>query len=223
MQGGGFDLELNENGKFQAQAIAEALRDIPLGVLASSHLLRAKQTADHIYQQQQQHSLPHRMILSGFGEMRFGEFEGLALRGPECTKEITQTYQYYNDRMKQDKSIAWPKGGESLQDVEQRAVQALREILQYSSDKDDDSGAAIQHLGIVAHGRTINILLATLLSQDCRLFTHYHQRNCCVNVLDYDMESDVYTSHLLNHVVVDPEHIDTLPPSTTMTAIDASK
>jgi broad specificity phosphatase PhoE len=123
--------------------------------------------------------------------------------------------------MKQDKSVAWPKGGESLQDVEQRAVQALREILHYSLD--DDSGAAMQHLGIVAHGRTINILLATLLSQDCRLFTHYHQRNCCVNVLDYDVESDVFTSHLLNHVVVDPEHMDTLPPSTTMTTVDASK
>jgi broad specificity phosphatase PhoE len=222
MQGGGFDLELNENGAFQARAVAEALRDVPLGVLASSHLLRAKQTADHIFQQQRQPHLPHRMVLSGFGEMRFGEFEGLALRGPECTKEINQKYQEYNDQMKQDKSIPWPDGGESLQDVEQRAVQALRQILHFTTAAAaSDESASMQHLGIVAHGRTINILLASLLDQDCRSFTHYHQRNCCVNVLDYDMESDVFTSRLLNHVVVGPEHVDTLPPS-SIAAKDAS-
>ena len=192
MQGGGFDLALNEAGHRQAALLAQEFADVPLGFLVSSHLQRARQTADAL-QARQPSSTRRLPDLEGLGEMRFGEFEGLALRGPHCTKEITERFQYYNDGMKRDKDVAWPGGGESLAQVEARAVGAVRRILQLVDDKHkDDTAESTQpqsssdFIGIVAHGRTLNILLASLLGEerDARLFAKYRQRNCGVNVLD---------------------------------------
>jgi len=199
MQGGGFDLELNANGRDQAARLAQELSNIRLDVVASSHLQRARATADAIVQQQQQQcqdssssASPARVVLAGLGEMRFGEFEGRALRGPECTKEITEQFQDVNNRMKRDPHVRWPNGGESLAEVEARSVAALNEILELYRDSS-------RSIGIVAHGRTINIMLASLLEKDCRNFSKYRQRNCCINVLDVSLPSLEYKSVILNY------------------------
>jgi broad specificity phosphatase PhoE len=172
MQGGGFDIELNDAGKLQAEKVAKELTDIPFGVVASSHLVRAKATAAAILAQ---HETAKSMVLSGFGEMRFGTFEGLSLRGPLCTKEITQKFQRLNDEMKLDKQVCWPEG-ESIAEVETRARAALQEIL--------DMGHS--YVCVVAHGRTNNILLASLLEGNGQFFFKFHQGNCCINVVDVD-------------------------------------
>jgi broad specificity phosphatase PhoE len=49
IQGGGFDIPLNNNGKLQALKAAEFLKDVPFDLIASSSLSRAKETADIIY------------------------------------------------------------------------------------------------------------------------------------------------------------------------------
>ena len=94
IQGGGYDVPLNDNGRDQAVRAARALRDIPLDVVASSSLSRAKETADIVWEQQQQQrqqqhrgsgsgctktntKKPLRIVDPGFNEMRFGVFEGL--------------------------------------------------------------------------------------------------------------------------------------------------
>ena len=55
IQGGGFDIPLNENGKLQALKAAEFLKDVPFDLIASSSLSRAKETADIIYNHQVAH------------------------------------------------------------------------------------------------------------------------------------------------------------------------
>lgn len=186
VQGGGYDLDLNANGQQQAQLLAQELADIPLDVIASSHLKRAQQTADIVHEHQ--HRDATRLILDGFGEMRFGEYEGVALRGPNSNEEITQRYKEHNERMKLDGTISWP-GGESPVMVETRMIAALNQILEDYTDA--------SYIGIVAHGRAINIMLASLLENDCRLFARFHQVNCCINVLDVSPERR-YKSLVLN-------------------------
>lgn len=192
MQGGGFDIELNPSGLRQAQQVADELAPFSLGIVASSHLLRARHTADAIAAH---HPSAPRVILTGLGEMRFGEFEGLALRGPECTKEIMDRFLQINQAMKQDPNVRWPgKDGESLAEVEERSVAALKEIL---AMKD---GAIANHpnIAVVAHGRTINIMLASLLEKDCRKFSKFRQRNCSINVLDVSPSME-YKSLILDY------------------------
>jgi broad specificity phosphatase PhoE len=197
IQGGGYDLELNENGLIQAKIVADELSSIPLTVVASSHLRRAHQTADCIHCH---HDGAKRVVLEGLGEMRFGSFEGLALRGPDCTNEITQSFQSLNNGMKLDASVAWPDGGESPAEVERRAKIAIQTILETHST------TLGSHVCIVAHGRTINILLASLLESDPRLFSKFHQQNCSINVLDVVCDNGTmsFEDILLNY----HDHID---------------
>ena len=195
LQGGGFDIELNKNGTRQALQAAEELAPTSmgapsLGIVASSQLLRARYTADAIAAK---HPSAQRVILAGLGEMRFGDFEGLALRGPECTKERMDRFLQINNAMKQDPNVRWPgKDGESLAEVEERSVSALNEILAMNE------AANNQYIGVVAHGRTINIMLASLLEKDCRLFSKFRQRNCSINVLDVSPSME-YKSLILNY------------------------
>mmetsp|Transcript_26561 Transcript_26561/g.73014 ORF Transcript_26561/g.73014 Transcript_26561/m.73014 type:complete len:388 (-) Transcript_26561:141-1304(-) len=98
IQGGGFDVPLNETGKLQARQTAKALEGIPLDVVASSSMSRAKETADilmetilagnnnnnnnngssnHNNNGSSNHRLIRRFVDSGFDEMKFGALEGL--------------------------------------------------------------------------------------------------------------------------------------------------
>ena len=203
MQGGGFDIALNANGRQQAQQVADALAAAtPIHVMASSHLQRARVTAETIWKAQQEKQEQHLLddtipyqstpisTYTGFGEMRFGTFEGLSLRGPDCTPETTRSFQEINNRMKQDKTVAWPEG-ESTEDVEHRARAALDQVLSRTL-----SG---QTACVVAHGRTNNILLASLLKGDGQYFYEFHQENCCINVLDQTITNGSFEPVLINY------------------------
>jgi len=186
-QGGGFDIELNQVGRRQAEIVADELDGIPLDVIASSHLKRSRQTADIV------HSLHHsdakRVVMRGFGEMRFGEFEGYAIRGPLCTPERKAYYLGVAATLRESADTKWPGGGESTRDVETRGRLALQQLL-------NDTQA--QHIAIVAHGRFNKIMLSSLLYQDSTKHQDITQGNTCVNVLDF--EGDECTSQLLNYV-----------------------
>jgi len=199
MQGGGFDIPLNDNGLQQAQLMAQELQGVHFDVIASSHLQRARQTADALFQSNHQNN-PNcqRLISNGFGEMRFGDFEGLALRGPHCTPETTQSFQKINNQMKLDKTVQWPGvDGESIGQVEDRVRKALLEDV--LSDNDDGENNVQKNIGIVAHGRLNNILLASLLKGDGQYFYEYHQENCCINVLDQNQQDGSFQPLVINY------------------------
>ena len=91
IQGGGYDVPLNENGKEQALKAAKALEGISFDAVASSSLSRAKETADIVYDYYNKHNnnnnssskKPLRIVDPGFNEMRFGKFEGFSGRTKE--------------------------------------------------------------------------------------------------------------------------------------------
>ena len=121
--------------------------------------------------------------------MDYGIHEGLPIKGPDSTPESIKEFERYkNPIMEGDMDITWPEG-ESMRHVEQRAVAALRQVLEqstvegdgYDKDKAARSPATI---AIVAHAIFNRVLLAATLQGDGKHFVDYPQDNCCINVID---------------------------------------
>ncbi len=116
------DLPLNKKGRSQARALALALKDEPIIAIHSSPLARAIETAHFI---KAFHPSTPLFEEEGLIEMDLGDFDGM---------EIQQWIAKYPDFRK-----AWEKnpatvtmpGGESLQDVQFRAVDTLERIVQH--------------------------------------------------------------------------------------------
>jgi broad specificity phosphatase PhoE len=159
LQGGGTAaIGLNEKGQRQAARLARELQQslvddaadddgtsstTMFDVIASSNLQRACQTADALMTLQccssssssssrsSNDSRTRRCTLTGFREMDYGIHEGLHIHGPASTMESRRIFeQYVNPMQAGDLDLAWPGGGESIRQVEQRAVQALHQVLQ---------------------------------------------------------------------------------------------
>lgn len=205
MQGGGYDIPLNDMGEEQARCAAEALSGIPLDVVASSHLLRAKQTADAVHAAQTRgrssrnltsaSSPPSRLVMAEFGEMRFGDLEGTAIHGPEATDNTRSRYAEIDDAMTEEGHLSWPgDGGESTYQVEERAIRGFSQLLASSEDGDRS------HLAVVAHGRHNKVLLASLLRGEAREFKAIKQGNACINVFDWDEVDGIAVEVLVNYV-----------------------
>jgi len=85
----------------------------------------------------------------------------------------------------------WP-GGESMKGVERRARQGLENILESHGDD--------KHFAIVAHGRTNQVLLTSLLMNDVSKIREYKQGNTCINVIDFDEGQKSWSTVLINHI-----------------------
>lgn len=192
IQGGGNDIPLNQNGKLQAMAVAKTMEDIPLTVIASSTLSRAKETADVLWKQ---HEACHRVIDSGWDEMNFGEFEGLAIHSETLDPEVRSRVKTVNQNVK----LSYPGGGESTIQVEARSREALFRLLE---DNPDD-----KHIALVSHGRTNKVLIASIALDDVTKFKTIKQSNTAINVLDIDktgkwtIQSLNYIEHVKHHVI----------------------
>ena len=194
MQGGGYDIELNDKGRAQARATAKELKYFPITVVASSHLSRAKETADAIHAQA--HPAAARSLSAGFAEMRFGEFEGVHVKGAGAHSEDIARYDSVAARIDSDPYHRWPAAssgeGESAAEVAGRASEALRHLLLAHKEA--------KHVAVVAHGRTNKILLAHLLRcGDITGHAGIHQGNVCINVLDYSETDGSWSEVLLSY------------------------
>jgi len=190
MQGGGFDIPLNDNGIKQARLAAAELPPTLLGVIASSHLSRAVQTADVIHGK---YPLAARFVSPDFGEMRFGTFEGHTRRGPEAKPELIAEFEKQNQKMYDDVTLRWPgETAESISFVEKRVPRGLQRLWE---DFDHD------HVAIVGHGRLNKVLLTSVLLGDVsRNEKTLNQGNTCINALDWNPAENKYTALVLNHI-----------------------
>jgi broad specificity phosphatase PhoE len=166
IQGGGFDIPLNENGRQQAMAAAQALDDIPIGIVASSQLSRAKETADIVWKRHSTTAQKH-VVDAGFAEMSFGELEGLVSRDPNLDPKIKRRFSRITKQVQQDVNFAFPGGGESTAQVEKRVERALHKILEEHPEE--------KHVVIVSHGRTNKVLIASMALGDVRKFAQVRQ------------------------------------------------
>jgi len=113
------DIELDEVGIRQAQAIARALRPEPLEAVYSSPLRRALVTAQYV-------AAPHGLEVvtdAGLMEINQGEFEGLTM--PELRKHG----EFLREWFLRPATLRIP-GGESMAEVQDRAWAAVERMWQ---------------------------------------------------------------------------------------------
>ena len=137
------DIELNENGRRQAEAAAEALRGKSFQALITSPLSRAKQTGAILAQFAQIAEVREdaRIVERDFGE----------LDGARFTEDVR--HRLYQEKV---------QGAESLEEVAARMAEAFDEyVQQYDGD-----------ILVVSHGAAITALLKRLDPQLQRMHVH---------------------------------------------------
>lgn len=113
------DISLNLRGHDQARALALALKNETITVIYSSPLERAVETALHI---RRFHPSTPLIKESELVEMDLGDFEGM-----EVQRWAAEHHDFRKIWKKNPAALAMP-GGESLMDVQQRAVDTLDRI-----------------------------------------------------------------------------------------------
>jgi broad specificity phosphatase PhoE len=113
------DQPLNNRGRRQAQALAEALREEPFAAFYVSPLPRALETAGFI---KSYHPAAPLIEEPRLMEMDLGEFEGM-----EGRLWMEQNRDFVKAWAGSPGSVRMP-GGESLEEVQQRGVEALKGI-----------------------------------------------------------------------------------------------
>ena len=113
------DIPLNLKGNDQARALALALKNETIAAIYSSPLTRAIETACHIGRF---HPSTPLIKEAGLIEMDLGDFEGM-----DAQQWAVQHLDFRKAWENSPAALAMP-GGESLLDVQQRAVAALKRI-----------------------------------------------------------------------------------------------
>jgi probable phosphoglycerate mutase len=142
-------VHLNEKGHQQAQAVAQRLAALPVKAVYSSPLARCLETAAYVADTHQLAVVQ----LEEMGEVRYGEWEGQKVK-KLAKKTEWHMVQFFPGRFR------FP-GGESLGEVQARAVQAL-ETLSQQHDKET--------IVVVSHADVIRLVLAHYLGVHIDLF-----------------------------------------------------
>lgn len=147
MQGRQINASLNEAGRDQARYLADRFTDTPLNAIYASTLVRAIQTAGTVAEKQPA-PLSVR-CLPEFDEMSWGRYEGMP-PSLELEDMLHRAFGWWEA----GDFASRVEGGESILDVQQRAMSGLQSLL-----KRHDG----QRILLVAHGRLIRVLLASIL------------------------------------------------------------
>jgi len=163
---GQLDVPLNDLGRAQARALARKLATWPVAALYAGPLGRTRETAQPLAEAL---GLPVH-ILDGLLDINYGQWAG---RTPE---EVAQAEPEAHALWRSAPHLARPTGGETLQDVRERAVAALQ-------------GAIAAHPGqtivLVGHQVVNKVLLCAVLGLDNSHFWRIRQDNACLNVLEH--------------------------------------
>ncbi len=160
------DVPLNENGRKQATQLSAALSGEPIVAVYSSPLARAVETAGPIAAA---HRLPVE-IEPTLIEMDIGDLDGLTFaqvreRYPRLL-ELWTSADGPNERM---------PGGEALQDVQRRAIEAVRRIAQRHADAT---------ACVVTHNFVILAVLADVLGIDLAGFRRLRHNVAAITTLE---------------------------------------
>jgi probable phosphoglycerate mutase len=164
---GSTDVELSDQGRLQAEALAARLMEEKLSAIYCSPMKRTIETAKIIAGQL--HPGPeHRAALK---EIDHGHWEGLTRAEVEAKSSAE-----YNSWEKDPFTFA-PEGGESGLSVLARALPEIRRIVVAHPD---------QNVAVVSHKATLRLVLSSLLGIDARGYRdHLDQSPCCLNVVDF--------------------------------------
>jgi broad specificity phosphatase PhoE len=172
---GRIDIELDATGLKQAELLAEYLSHRKLESVYSSPLRRAAQTAEAIAQH---HSLTAE-ITAGLNDIDFGEWQGLS------REEVSNKYsELYSAWVTTPHRIRMP-AGESLDDVRQRAVVLVNEVIE------KHKGAVV----LVSHRVVHKVLICALLGLDNSHFWDIRLDNCGLTTFEFTEGQFVLVEH----------------------------
>ena len=175
---GSSDRELSEAGVNQACRIADLLGNEELSVIYSSHLRRARQTAELI---SRPHDLPV-LIDEDLRELDHGELEGLTFN------EIKTRYSDFLTRWRSEPADLHVPGGERLAEVAERAWNGLNEIVQRHR-----SAARIL---VVSHNFPILGIICRVTGTHLNDYRTFHLDPCGVTRLGRDAASGWTITHV---------------------------
>lgn len=164
---GSVNVELSDEGKFQADRLAERLADDSISAAYCSPMTRTIQTAT-ILANPHNISVIHR---DGLREIHHGHWEGM--RRADVESQFPDEYAAWEE----DPFTFSPQGGEAGVNVIARALPVIREIV-------------LEHRGqnvvVVSHKATLRLLISSLLGFDARGYRdRLDQSPACLNVLDF--------------------------------------
>jgi broad specificity phosphatase PhoE len=113
------DLPLNQKGREQARALALALKHEPIIAIYSSPLVRAIETARLI---RMFHFSTPFFEEEGLIEMDLGDFDGME------AKRLAAQFRDFRKAWRENPASVKMPGGESLKDVQTRAIDTLEQI-----------------------------------------------------------------------------------------------
>jgi broad specificity phosphatase PhoE len=159
---GVYDVPLNENGRAQARHLAQALASRRLNAAYSSPLSRASETAQIALE-------PHGLqaaVHEGLKDFNYGEWTGLK------DEVVARKWSREHARWLAQPHQARPPGGDTLQELFDRAFEAVEQIAQ------EHDG---QTVALFAHRVVNKLLVLGMLTLPLERFPFIRQDNCCVN------------------------------------------
>lgn len=163
---GSNDIALSPEGEQQLARLARQLQSTPLAAVYTSNLRRSRDGAARLCEGRGLEPQP----IPEFREIHFGIWEGLTFG------EIAEQYPEELASRLQDLANFRIPGGESLQDVRDRAVPRLRELV---------AAHPGQSLALVAHAGVNRIILCEALSLPLEHLFRLDQNYGCLNIIDY--------------------------------------
>ena len=164
-QGRGINASINETGRQQAEAIAHALKDVPIQKVVTSSLIRTMETAEPLIEQ----SGAVVESYADLDEMSFGKYEGSFIH--EIMDAINELQEKWTAG---ETDYCIEGGGESPQEVYDRAAAKLVEVIEDSEEK---------YIAFMLHGRLIRILLSGLLGLGLKNMQQIKHTNGAINHL----------------------------------------
>lgn len=162
---GRIDINLNQNGIRQAQALLKKLQEQKLDAIYSSPLSRARLTAQIIADY---YNLKVNLE-NGFIDINYGGWQGVS------HEDVKAQYpKLYHLWQQQPHLVKFP-AGECLDDVKRRAMTALERII--SNHKSDT-------IAIAAHRVVNKVMLCAVLGLDISHFWLIRQDTCCINIFE---------------------------------------
>ena len=182
---GSTDSPLLWRGRRQAKRLGRyvAERYPELDALYVSPLQRCQETATPI-----SHLLDLKMhTQQDLREWGIGEWEDMPFR------ELLDEHDFFK---RSAKDLTWSApGGESLGEVSERCVAALKQITQRHTHAREDS-----HVAIVSHGAAMQVAIATLLDDNPKRWQSYAIGNCSITELVLDPEPYIEGYNLMHYL-----------------------
>ena len=174
-------VHLNNNGKKQAQMLAEVLCKAPIKAIYSSPLERAVETAEPLAQAL---NLPIQMA-PGLIELAYGDWEGKTLK-QLGKRKLWKVVQNTPSEMR------FPNG-ESFVEVQTRAVAEIERIVAAHDEKD--------MVACFSHGDIIRLLMAHFLAVPLDEFQRVASNTASISVVHIGKKGKPHVAHM-NQVLV---------------------